>query len=99
MSEKIKYMDIAEFRKLGYLQEANRLFFHPHGLALDVQVDEDGTECLNGIWDYRDDPEGMCFGEGMISYQKALTVATEMVKHSEMRKELFGDIIQHPDAE
>jgi N-acetyl sugar amidotransferase len=39
MPEDIKYMDIGEFRRLGFLQEANRLFFHPLGLVLD----EDGV--------------------------------------------------------
>ena len=34
-------MNIREFRELGYLQEANRLFFHPHGLALEVTCTEE----------------------------------------------------------
>jgi hypothetical protein len=57
----IKRMDISEFREIGFLQEANRKFFHPHGLALEVVVEEDGTERLGGIWDYRDDPEGIFY--------------------------------------
>lgn len=32
----IKYVDIADWQKFGGLQEANRLFFHPHGWALEV---------------------------------------------------------------
>jgi hypothetical protein len=32
----IKYMPIDSFMDEGYLQEANRLFFHPRGLALEV---------------------------------------------------------------
>lgn len=35
----VKKMDIKEFREKGFLQEANRLFFHPLGLALEVQID------------------------------------------------------------
>jgi hypothetical protein len=31
-----KYVDIAEWQALGGLQEANRLFFHPHGWALEI---------------------------------------------------------------
>jgi hypothetical protein len=31
-----KYFDIAEWQATGYLQESNRQFFHPHGLALEV---------------------------------------------------------------
>lgn len=40
MSDDIKRIDIAEFRELGYLQEVNRLFFHPLGLALEVVVED-----------------------------------------------------------
>ena len=36
---KIKRMSINEFQKKGFLQEANRLFFHPLGMALEVYVD------------------------------------------------------------
>lgn len=59
----IKRMDIKEFREFGFLQEANRQFFHPLGLALEIVIEDDGTERLGGIWDYRDDPEGVYFGE------------------------------------
>lgn len=31
----INYMDMEEFRERGYLQEANRQWFHPLGLALE----------------------------------------------------------------
>jgi hypothetical protein len=67
----IKRMSIKEFRSLGFLQEANRLFFHPLGLALEVTID-DGTdeECLGGIWDYREDEVGMVFGPDMIKQEK-----------------------------
>lgn len=36
MADETKYIDVAEFRELGFLQEANRQFFHPLGLALSV---------------------------------------------------------------
>jgi len=57
----IKRIDIKEFRELGFLQELNRQFLHPMGMALDVSIDDDGNETLKGIWDYRDDPEGIIF--------------------------------------
>lgn len=54
-----KMMDIEEFRAQGYLQEVNRRFFHPLGLALAVSLNRaDGTFQLSGVWDDRDDPEG-----------------------------------------
>jgi hypothetical protein len=53
MNDDLKYLDIAEFRKLGLVSEINRRFLHPLGLALSVRLD--------GIWDYRSDPEGIIF--------------------------------------
>ena len=61
----MKYMPIEEFKERGYLQEANRLFFHPIGLAL-VASSNDKLDIpmeLCGIQDCRDDPEGMVFGD------------------------------------
>ena len=64
MATEVKRMDIKDFRKFGFLQEANRLFFHPIGLALEVIVDDETEEeRLGGIWDYRDDPEGILYGD------------------------------------
>lgn len=62
MSEKleIKKIDIKDFRESGYLQEVNRRFFHPLGLALEVFI-EDGKELISGIWDYREDKEGIYY--------------------------------------
>ena len=58
----MKYLPIEEFKERGYLQEANRLFFHPLGIALVVSVDNDsGNMKLSGVQDNRDDPEGMIF--------------------------------------
>jgi len=64
-------MDIKEFIEKGFLQEVNRQFFHPLGLALAVKDNEDGTWSLHKVWDYRDDSEGMFFGEGVINKEKA----------------------------
>lgn len=61
---KRKYLGIKEFRASGLLHEVNRLFFHRLGLALEVIIDtETGEERLSGIWDYREDPEGIYFNE------------------------------------
>lgn len=96
----INYMPIKEFRETGFLQEVNRLFFHPRGLALEVMVEEDGTERLGGIWDYRDDPEGIVFGPGAISVEKIDACFREEQKHAQARmKMLGGQVIQLPDQE
>ena len=55
-----KRIKIKEFQEFGYLQEANRLFFHPLGLALEVSTDASGLR-LGGVWDIRGDPEGILF--------------------------------------
>lgn len=113
MTEPVKYIDIAEFRELGFLQEANRQFFHPLGLALEVVTEEcercggdglnpDNTHCepcgglgkterLGGIWDYRDDPEGMEYGPGYgLDPEKAAYVDAERGNHAAHRFERFG---------
>jgi len=59
----INYMSIKEFQHEGYLQEVNRQFFHPLGLALEVKVDTNKGWVLSGIWDYRDDSEGMRYDD------------------------------------
>lgn len=67
-------MEPQEFRDEGFLQEVNRQFFHPLGLAMAVNIDygldEDGYMSVY-IWDERDDPEGWFFAEGEISQEKA----------------------------
>lgn len=92
--EKIKYIDIKEFREAGYLQEVNRRFLHPLGLALEVTQFADGTETLGGVWDYRDDPEGMNFGPGMIDPIKVDRVASEWYTKAQTREADLGYVIQ-----
>jgi len=65
--QKIKFMNIKEFQAQGFLQEANRLFFHPLGIALGILHPgrkDTGKIMICEIWDYRGDPEGMVFKDG-----------------------------------
>jgi hypothetical protein len=57
----IKRIPITEFREKGYLQELNRLFLHPLGLALEVIIDDNGNEHLGGVWDCREDEQGCIY--------------------------------------
>jgi hypothetical protein len=66
----VKRIDIKEFRELGFLQELNRQFLHPLGMALEVVIDEDGNEKLGGILDYRSDDEGMKYSEEVIALER-----------------------------
>jgi hypothetical protein len=53
----VKYLDGETFRNEGYLQEANRQFFHPLGLALELDLKANTLR----VWDCRDDSEGIRF--------------------------------------
>ena len=88
---------IKEFREKGYLQEANRKFFHPLGLALEIKINENGIEELGGIWDYRDDEEGIFYNikESSIERKTAFLekekfISGEFKKRSEIRKNKLG---------
>lgn len=94
MSDEPKKMSIAEFREQGYLQELNRQFLHPLGLALEVVREGDGTERLGGVWDYRDDPEGMIYGPNMIDAGKTQTIFERARNMAVTRKEKLGFFIQ-----
>jgi hypothetical protein len=93
----IKHMDIKEFREMGLLAELNRVFLHPLGLALEVTIEEDGTEKLGGIWDYRDDPEGMLYSASHFPVDK-IKKAQEFIKQKhEQRQKTLGFIYQDSD--
>ena len=94
LSGDIKFIDIKEFREEGYLQEVNRLFFHRLGLALSVKINDDGTEELGGIWDYREDPDGMSYGDGVLSFEKADNIQKLGANLVVTRKEILGFDIQ-----
>lgn len=92
-------MDVAEFARRGYLQEVNRRFLHPLGLALAVDMTEDGTATIAGVWDARDDPEGFIFNAFTDeSAAKAAFVDAEMAKRAEARFRAWGNIVQPIEA-
>ena len=93
--EKIKRIDIKEFRAKGFLQEANRQFFHPLGLALEVIIDDIiGEESLGGVWDYRKDNEGVFFGPNIVSNDKIDHVENLRKSKIEWRKENKYDNVE-----
>lgn len=98
MSNDIKRIDIREFRETGYLQELNRLFLHPLGLALEVIIDDDGSERLGGIWDYRADDEGIAYSDATDLAEKADRVAGLQAERGPRRMTALGYIIQPPLA-
>jgi len=67
-TQELKPMSLRDFVDLGFLQEANRQFFHPLGIALYAMWSEDkprehgNPPTMLGIFDLRDDPDGVVFG-------------------------------------
>ncbi len=107
MSDEIQTMTLEEFRDLGYLQELNRRFLHPLGLAIGLMgdFDEDGNFEPSGeiqIQDYRDDPEGMRFSEEEMDlefYIKSERIKFERQEKFEQRLEELGYVIQPVEVE
>lgn len=92
-----RYMPVSEFRKEGYLQEVNRLFFHPLGLALSVAVDEDGSESFGPIWDDRKDPAGIRFADDVIDEEfrsRVEKINKEFVGRFGARQAFLGYTVQ-----
>lgn len=99
-SNEVKRMSVQEFVELGFLQELNRQYLHPLGLAIEARcVLEGGVPVavgLGGIWDYREDSEGIVFtdltSEDVL--KKAKTVAREFITHQQTREKKFGWTVQ-----
>jgi hypothetical protein len=93
------YLDADTFRDDGYLQEVNRRFLHPLGLALEWQAggDDDGNALLR-VWDCRDDPEGIAFaaapGTAIFEDGKAERVADLEAQRRPARVAALGYWIQ-----
>lgn len=92
--DKIKLMDLKEFIDLGYLQEVNRQFFHPLGLALSVSVDDEERPTLYGIWDNREDGSGIIFDEGVIDKDKADYISKQFDEKAKHRLKSLNYIFQ-----
>lgn len=93
-SSDIKKIDAKEFRALGLVQEVNRRFLHPMGLALEVIVEEDGSTRFGDVWDERDDPEGWRFAEGEIEIEKVRSVDALLEAKRASRLAALGYVIQ-----
>jgi len=89
----VKWLDAKELKESGLLQEINRRFLHPIGLALAVSVDDEtGEYDIAGLWDYRDDPEGIVF-DGF-DHELAEQVGDFIDDKHRTRKELLGYVVQ-----
>lgn len=82
----MKWMSLQEFQALGFLQELNRCFLHPLGLAMAVANDGENVT-FAGIWDCRDDPEGIIYGPEDV---KAPEFAQKAAHVSQLRESKFS---------
>lgn len=90
-------LPISDLINEGYLQEVNRCFFHPLGLALAVTCDEEHSDHGSMyVMDYRHDPEGMFFGDltDSDSIRKANNVLSLRLQKAKEREESVGNVIQ-----
>lgn len=89
--------DLREFREQGFLQEANRLFFHPRGLALSMTLDTKTDEPLGLSVLSTDDPEGFVFdGWEADDFRRAANVAAVRETYRKARTALFryGGVVE-----
>lgn len=92
-----KVMSVEEFRDLGLLQELNRRFLHPIGLALAVEGGTQGVK-LGEIWDSRNDPEGIVFdGFTPEQVERGKRLEAEIKKTRMKRRQLLGFEVQPLD--
>jgi len=87
-------LDLQELRNAGYLQEVNRIFFHPLGLALAVQPD--ATRDRLFVLDRRSDLEGFVFSDEAGLREKADLVEAQRHLRRIPRMEKLGYFVQPP---
>jgi hypothetical protein len=99
-----KLLSITEFRDDGYLQEVNRRFFHPLGLALQVTFPDGGEDFepyISGVIDSRSDREGFTFdaartrADAERRVARAQHIDAEIEKRADARRRiLLGEVVQ-----
>jgi len=95
-----RYMPLTELKDKGYIQEVNRMFFHPLGLSLTIT----SKGCVWGLTvvDYTDDLEGVCFPSTMVDSEdfkgKVQYVRDELKKRVPARISALGYVTQKPST-
>jgi len=95
--ENVKLMDLDEFKNEGYLQEVNRQFFHPLGVALALHYDDDSKEISLCVWDSRDNPDGIVFHPDVVDddmIEKADKILHLKNERESKRITAFGYVVQ-----
>lgn len=98
MAKVKKIKDAAAFlRDAGLIFEINRKILHPLGLALEIKIEDDGTEKFGDLWDCRGDSEGIiyndeCFKSGLKKFQVYMKEQGNNILKSRMEK--LGYLVQ-----
>jgi hypothetical protein len=96
--ETVPRVRLAEFIKVGYLQEVNRQFFHPLGLSLAIDGGTNDVIFRAHVSDHRESEIGPTFGEGELATPLAATraarIQSEHSKRSATRLKKLGFSIQ-----
>jgi len=84
-------LSIEEFVNLGLLQEVNRIFFHPRGLALAIGVTSTGEHVIMGVRDHRDSGVGVIFNpDNPVDEEKYKLAEELLINRQTARRERFG---------
>lgn len=91
------YISPKDFLNKGYVQEANRIFFHPLGLQLEIHTNDEGIDEIK-VLDRSIIPEGLIMSEEEINSDKVKENAKffffEINKRMELRIATFKFAIQ-----
>jgi len=85
----------------GLLFTINQQLLHPLGMAMEIKFNDDGTKEFGGIWDYRDDPQGLLFDEETLKHglDKLATFMEEFgTAKLEERQKTLGFLVQEPEV-
>ena len=97
-----KQMSLQEFRDTGLLQEINRKFLHPMGLSMYFDVYDNGTIAFGGIYDAREDPEGLYYADNEPAFNKEKEESVSLMfnaKRVSRWNKLGYHVQQTPDSE
>lgn len=89
-----RFISGKEFREAGFLQEANRLFFHPFGLALAMMEPDPGEGCFLTVVDRRELPGGVIFAPELDLAEKQKKLVIEKAERFAARLKAYGYWIQ-----
>ena len=99
---KCSFFSVRLFRKMGYLQEVNRNFLHPLGLALSTTIHDNGEESIHGVL-VTPDRAGFIYDESYINSEEAVAkaqfVAERLAFMADKRVNRLGFVIQPIDAD